>query len=569
MRPAAILVESGLVPAARMAEAEMEGAGSGRAPVDILLEAGDITPEQLAAAEARCRGIENLDSVPDDALDAELIARLPVEWARLHRALPIRHGGRPAALLGRPEALDAVEDLSVLLGRDLVPVLTTPAELDRAIERCYFHRKGTAGDLVREFERSGGDSGTAGAMAAAGAGAEDLLRAADGAPVTQLVNLMVLDALRARASDIHIEPFEDHLRVRFRVDGLLYEQPSPPKPLEAALTSRLKVMARMDIAERRLPQDGMARVRIGAREIDIRVSTVPVAEGERIVLRLLNRDSALLSLTDLGMEPGEIEAFRALLREPQGIVLVTGPTGSGKTTTLYAALQELDTRRLNILTIEDPIEYQLPFISQMQVNPKIDLTFARLLRHVLRQDPDVVLVGETRDLETAEIAIRASLTGHLVFTTLHTNDAAGAAVRLADMGVEPYLLSASLKGVLAQRLVRRLCPACRSSRPLADGDLAGLGASAAQRFPDGFHWVPTGCPQCLDGYRGRVGLYELLVVTPQVAASIRSRAGLEVLRKSAVEAGMRTLLHSGLTKAAAGATSLAEVARALGRGDAG
>jgi len=565
VRLAAILVESGRVPADRMAEAERASAASGRPLGEVLVETGAAPAEAVAAAEARARGLASLVPVPDEALDSDLIASLPVEWARLHRALPIRHGDRTAALLGRIEALDAVEDLAVLLGRDLVPVLTTPAELDGAIERCYFHRKGTAGDLVREFERSGGESAP---PAGAASGAEDLLRAADGAPVTQFVNLMLLDALRARASDIHIEPFEDRLRLRFRVDGLLYEQASPPKPLEAALTSRLKVMARMDIAERRLPQDGMARVRIGAREIDIRVSTVPVAEGERIVLRLLNRDSALLSLGDLGMDAGEIAAFRALLAEPQGILLVTGPTGSGKTTTLYAALQELDTKRLNILTIEDPIEYRLPSISQMQVNPKIDLTFARLLRHVLRQDPDVVLVGETRDLETAEIAIRASLTGHLVFTTLHTNDAAGAAVRLADMGVEPYLLSASLKGVLAQRLVRCLCTACRVERRLGPDDLAGLGPGAARAFPEGRHWVPAGCPQCLDGYRGRIGLYELLVVTPGVAVSIRNRAGLEVLRSAAVGAGMRTLHSAGLAKAAAGVTSLAEVARALGRGDA-
>ncbi len=566
MQLAAILVESGRVSAVRMAEAERTALEASRPLRDVLVEAGDVTAEALAAAEARALGIACLIPIPDEVLDAELIARLPVEWARLHHALPILHEGGPAALLGRPDAMGAVEDLAVLLGRDLVPVLTTDAELDRAIEQCYFRRKGTAGDFARAYEQSGVEPA---ALSAAGTGAEDLLRAADGAPVTQLVNLMLLDALRARASDIHVEPFEDRLRVRFRVDGLLYEQSSPPKPLEAALTSRLKVMARMDIAERRLPQDGMARVRIGAREIDIRVSTVPVAEGERIVLRLLNRDSALLSLGDLGMEPGEIDAFRALLTEPQGIVLVTGPTGSGKTTTLYAALQELDTKRLNILTIEDPIEYQLPFISQMQVNPRIDLTFARLLRHVLRQDPDVVLVGETRDLETAEIAIRASLTGHLVFTTLHTNDAAGAAVRMADMGVEPYLLSASLNGVLAQRLVRRLCPDCRVARPLEARDLAGFGASAAQMFPGGRHWVPTGCPQCLDGYRGRVGLYELLVVTPAVATSIRTRSGLETLRRAAVDGGMRTLLHSGLSKAAAGGTSLAEIARALGRGDVG
>lgn len=541
------------------AEAQRRCAESGQSLPDVILDMGLATAEELAEAAAADLGIPLLRVVEDEAIDPGLVARLPVEWARAHRVLPILHEGRPMALLGRPDALTAVEDVAVLLGRDLPPALTTEAELDRAIERCYVRRAGDAGDMARQWR---GGEPTSGAPTAAGA--EDLLRAADGAPVTQLVNFLLLDALRGGASDIHIEPQEDRLRIRFRIDGLLYEQASPPKHLETALISRLKVMARMDIAERRLPQDGMARVRIGAREIDVRVSSVPIAEGERLVLRLLNQETALLPLSALGMAPAELTAFRAMLNEPQGIVLVTGPTGSGKTTTLYAAMQELDTARLNILTIEDPIEYRLPAVSQMQVNPRIGLTFARLLRHVLRQDPDVILVGETRDLETAEIAIRASLTGHLVFSTLHTNDAASAAMRLADMGVEPYLLAASLKGVLAQRLVRRLCPECREARDTAPGDFEGLGGDAAARRW-ARHWVARGCPRCLDGYRGRAGLFELLVAGPSIANLLRERAPVSELRRAAVADGMRPLHVAGLAAAADGVTSLAELRRALGR----
>jgi len=548
------------VPSERLEEAVRRSVEEGRPLGEVAVDLGLADAGELAAAAAAELDIPFVPVVSDESVDPELVARLPVEWCRARRLLPIRWEGAPAALMGRAEAFDAIEHLAVLLGRDLPPVLTTPAELDRTIERCYFRRTATA-PTARPW------AAEPAAVSPAAAGAEDLLRAADGAPATQAVNYLLLDALRAGASDIHLEPEEDRLRVRFRIDGLLYEQPAPPKALEAALVSRLKVMARMDIAERRLPQDGMARVRVGAREIDVRVSSVPVADGERLVLRLLNQQTALLPLSDLGMDAEELEAVRALLREPQGLVLVTGPTGSGKTTTLYAALQELDTRRLNILTIEDPVEYRLPAISQMQVNPRIGLTFARLLRHVLRQDPDVVLVGETRDLETAEIAIRASLTGHLVFTTLHTNDAVSAALRLADMGVEPYLLAASLHGVIAQRLVRRLCPACRRQAPLSAADLDGFGLGAAAAFPNGVHWVASGCPECLEGYRGRVGLFELLRVTPAIAELLRAGATTRTLMEAAMSAGMRPLRRAGLARVAEGTTSLAELRRALGRAE--
>jgi len=351
--------------------------------------------------------------------------------------------------------------------------------------------------------------------------------------------------------------------VRYRIDGLLYEQPPPPRHLESALIARLKVMARLDLAEKRLPQDGVARVRVGSRKIDVRVSSVPVAEGERIVLRLLHRESTHYGLDELGMAPAMLNSFRDILREPHGVVLVTGPTGSGKTTTLYAALGELDTAHLNVLTIEDPIEYQLPNIGQMQVHPKIGLTFARGLRHILRQDPDVVLVGETRDLETAEIVVRASLTGHLVFTTLHTNDALGAVMRMVDMGIPPYLLASAARAVLAQRLVRRLCPHCRRESTLSADDAARLGRETLAGRPV-WDAAPEGCTACLGGYKGRTGIHELLTVTPAISEAIRTAAPTAELRRLARESGFYELLDDGTDKVLAGMTSVAEVLRSAG-----
>lgn len=540
---------------------QRRSAETGRSPTDHLVEAGILNVTEAARLEAEIAGIEFLEVVTDEDIDPDLVSQLPVEWARAHRVLPIRHTGELLALIGRVAAVDAARDLSVLLGRDLPPVCTTDAELDRAIERCYFRRRPAGGAVAFESVPE------ATAVTPPSSTAEDLLRAADGAPVTQYVNFLLLEALRAGASDVHIEPGEDRVRIRFRVDGLLREQPPPPPTMGGALISRLKVMARMDIAERRLPQDGMARVQVGAREIDIRVSSVPIVDGERLVLRLLSRDAALLPLSSLGIAPRDLEVFRRMLLEPQGLVLVTGPTGSGKTTTLYAALHELDTRRLNVLTIEDPIEYRLDFISQIQVHPRIGLTFARLLRHVLRQDPDVVLVGETRDLETAEIAVRASLTGHLVFTTLHTNDAVSAAMRLADMGVEPYLLAASLKGVLAQRLVRCLCPVCRCEEPLDEADVAAWGSELLQALPEGRHWVAHGCEHCDEGYRGRTGVFELLRATPVLLDGLRRKAPPSELRSAAIASGMRPMRAAGLALVASGRTSLAELRRVLGHDD--
>ena len=455
-----------------------------------------------------------------------------------------------------PAEVDKHQDVSLLVGGELRPVVAPRDVILKCIERCYFSRRESTEEFLRDMGSAPVEAGEN--------RSDDLLKTSDDAPVTQLVNLILLEAVKSRASDIHVEPFQSRLRIRYRVDGVLYEQASPPKPLERALVSRIKVMAHLDIAEKRLPQDGMARVRVGEREIDIRVSTVPVAEGERVVLRLLNRDSSVMSLADLGMPGAMRNSFDALAHQANGLVIVCGPTGSGKTTTLYAAIRQLDTKGRNVLTIEDPIEYQLPDIGQMQVKPKIGLTFARSLRHILRQDPDVVLVGETRDNETAEIAVRASLTGHLVFTTLHTNDAANAVVRMMDMAVEPYLLASSLRGVLAQRLVRRLCPACRKAVKVSSRELSLLGA-AAKPLEGATLYEPVGCPHCLGGYRGRIGIFELLLVDSEIEGLIRGGASAARNMHGLPGSGSRrTMLEDGVEKILAGETSLAEILYALG-----
>jgi general secretion pathway protein E len=372
---------------------------------------------------------------------------------------------------------------------------------------------------------------------------EDLLEAANDAPIIRMLNALLTQAAREGASDIHIEPYERNSSVRLRVDGTLRELVRPNRALHAALISRLKIMAELDIAEKRLPQDGRISLRIGGRAIDVRVSTLPSAHGERAVLRLLDKGESRFTLQSLGMSDDVVQRFGRLVAQPHGIVLVTGPTGSGKTTTLYAALQTLDTATTNVLTVEDPIEYELPGIGQTQVNPKIELDFAKALRAILRQDPDVIMIGEIRDFETAQIAIQASLTGHLVLATVHTNDAPSSVTRLIDMGVEPYLLSSSLLGVLAQRLVRKLCEACK--KPDARG-----------------RWHPVGCTACgMTGYKGRTGVYELMIADDKVRALIHNRAAESQLFVAAEAAGLRPMREDGERLVAEGITSPEEVVR--------
>jgi general secretion pathway protein E len=386
----------------------------------------------------------------------------------------------------------------------------------------------------------------------------DLLESQDDAPVIRLINALFTQALREGASDIHIQPFETRSVVRLRIDGMLRDLLEPARALHAAIVSRVKIMAQLDIAEKRLPQDGRIALRVAGKPIDVRVSTIPTGHGERVVLRLLDKQAGRLDLTKLGMERDTLGRVDQLIREPHGIILITGPTGSGKTTTLYAALSRLDAKSVNIMTVEDPIEYDLDGISQTQVNSRIEMDFAKALRTILRQDPDVVMIGEIRDLETAQIAVQASLTGHLVFATLHTNDAVSAVTRLIDMGVEPFLLASSLIGVGAQRLVRCLCPACRKAVSADAGQLRALGL----RPPDGLIYAPRGCSECSNsGYRGRTGIYELVMVDDALRRLIHERASEQQLREHVIAQGMRSLRNDGMRWVEQGVTSLEEIVR--------
>lgn len=391
---------------------------------------------------------------------------------------------------------------------------------------------------------------------------EDLLDSQDDAPVIRLINALFTQALREGASDIHVEPFETRSVVRLRIDGTLRDLIEPARALHAAIVSRIKIMSQLDIAEKRLPQDGRITLRIAGKPVDVRVSTIPTVHGERVVLRLLDKQAGRLDLARLGMDEATLAHMDRLIREPHGIVLVTGPTGSGKTTTLYAALSRLDATAQNIMTVEDPIEYDLDGISQTQINTRIEMSFARALRTILRQDPDVVMIGEIRDLETAQIAVQASLTGHLVFATLHTNDAVSAVTRLVDMGVEPFLLASSLIGVGAQRLVRRLCLECRQPFAADAAQLSTLGFSPTDASRNTTLYSAAGCPACNhSGYRGRTGIYELLTVDQDLRRLVHDRASEQVLREHVVSRGMRSLRDDGLRLAVQGVTSLEEVVR--------
>ncbi len=494
---------------------------------------------------------------PVATLDPALAARIPYGFAQAHGVLAYARDGDAIVVLLRPDAtVDGIAEVKRLLAGPLVTRAVAADAFAAELARAY--NQGNAGAIV--WNDDGARAGDLARLLQELPQTEDLLDSAKQAPVIRMINALLLQALRERASDLHFEPYEQRSVVRFRVDGVLRDVIEPPRALHAAIVSRLKIMASLDIAEKRLPQDGRIALKLGDKQVDVRVSTLPTGAGERVVLRLLDQDSARLDLAALGMSDATLVAIDRLIREPHGIVLVTGPTGSGKTTTLYAALSRLPRGATNMMTVEDPIEYALDGVAQTQVNPRIDLNFARALRAILRQDPDVIMIGEIRDLETAQIAVQASLTGHLVLATLHTNDAASAVTRLADMGVEPYLLASSLLGVLAQRLVRTLCPACRVAAPPSAGEatmVEGLGLRAGTPL-----WSAPGCAQCNDtGHRGRTGVYELLVIDEAMRRMIHDGASEPALRDAALRAGMRSLRADGGRWIAQGTTSLAELMR--------
>ena len=487
------------------------------------------------------------------------IQRIPYAFARTHGVLALRDDGDAVLVLARSDAsLEGIAEIKRVLQR---PLKTTTVNAERfAAELANaYNQASPVAQFTEDFSR---DTDLARLLQDIPK-AEDLLGPTSDAPVIRMINALLLQALREQASDIHFEPYEARSVVRFRVDGVLRDVIEPPRALYAALVSRLKVMASLDIAEKRLPQDGRMALKLGDKSVDVRVSTLPTGPGERVVLRLLDKDSARLDLAALGMSEATLGAIDRLIREPHGIVLVTGPTGSGKTTTLYAAMSRLDRGSLNVMTVEDPIEFALDGVAQTQVNPRIELNFARSLRSILRQDPDIIMIGEIRDLETAQIAVQASLTGHLVLATLHTNDAVSAVTRLADMDVEPYLLASSLLGVLAQRLVRRLCPGCSESIDPTAGEAALLERLGLPRT------LPlrraVGCSACgSSGYRGRTGIYELVLIDDGLRRLIHDRTGEPALRDACARAGARTLLADGARWLADGTTSLAELLRVAG-----
>lgn len=491
-------------------------------------------------------------------LDPELCQRLPYHFAKRHGVLSARQVAGVVEVWSRPGVSTTVlAELRRALGRPLrVHELSTEA-FDAALNRAYERGMNQAMQIVDDL----GEDMDLAELTQNLPRAEDLLESEDDAPIVRLINALLTQAVREGASDIHIEPFETRSVVRFRLDGVLRDIVEPQQVLHGVIVSRIKIMARLDIAEKRLPQDGRITLRLAGRPVDVRVSTLPTGHGERVVLRLLDKQMGRLRLASLGMSEATLAILDRLIHQPHGIILVTGPTGSGKTTTLYAALSQLDAKRHNIVTVEDPIEYDLDGIGQTHVNAKIDLTFARALRAILRQDPDIIMIGEIRDLETAQIAVQASLTGHLVLATLHTNDAVGAITRLVDMGVEPFLVASSLLGVLAQRLVRRLCPECRQAHvpTAAETELLEM---APEEAAHATVYRATGCPACGNtGYQGRTGIYELLPVDDMLRGMIHDRAAEGRIRDHGREQGMQGLRQDGLRWVRAGETSLEEVLR--------
>ncbi len=497
--------------------------------------------------------METIDSIKEKDVDLSLIKEVPLSFAKGNLIMPLkRENGRLIAAVADEKGLLALLELSKHFGLNPLPLNVPAGIINDAINRFY-GQISSAEDVLDNI--TGEDLSS---VATEFEKPKDILGLTEDAPIIRLLNALFLQAVKERASDIHIEPYEKELEVRMRVDGILHRVLKPPKIIQEALISRIKIMANLDIAEKRLPQDGRIRLLIGAKDIDIRVSIIPTIFGERAVLRLLDRKHGLIGLWEFGLNKDDEKTLETLLQRTNGILLVTGPTGSGKTTTLYAALNRIHTEEKNIITVEDPVEYQLKGIGQIHVNPKIGLTFASGLRSILRQDPDIIMVGEIRDFETAEIAIQASLTGHLVLSTLHTNDAPSAVTRLIDMGIEPFLIASSLTGVIAQRLVRVICPACKESYKPSDVELSYFsGQHSAINLYRG-----RGCEKCSGkGYVGRTGIFEFLIMTDEIRHMITEKTDSQSIKNLASSKGMRTLRADGIEKALKGITTLEEVLR--------
>jgi type IV pilus assembly protein PilB len=530
----------------------------------VLIELGLASEWEMAAALGKQLNVPFI-TLSHYEIDQSVLSAIPEDVIRKYKIVPVDKTGDTLTIaLSDPGNIYLLDDIRMLTQCQIIPVISFESDIVEAIDKYYSGTGNELEEMLKDItdrdlevvrEEEGGALETD--------SVNDLSVSPEDAPVIQLVNLMVSEAIKMRASDIHVEPYEKSLRVRYRVDGVLHEIPPPPKKFQAAIISRIKILAELDIAERRLPQDGRFKVRMAAKNIDFRVSTLPTAHGEKVVMRILDQSNLMLDLRDLGFATEQLRLFEEMIRKPYGMIMVTGPTGSGKSTTLYSALSTINDSRKNISTIEDPIEYQLPGINQVHARPNIGLTFAEGLKSFLRQDPDIIMVGEIRDFETAEIAIKAALTGHLVLSTLHTNDAPSSIQRLTNMGVEPFLVTASVIMIVAQRLVRRICDNCEVPAEVAQDVFDNLGSVKIPNF-EGWDRVQlmrgTGCPRCSGtGYRGRVALYEVMGLTDAMRDFIMSGCSVNQLKKFALEAGMVSLRQSGLRKIIEGRTTFEEV----------
>lgn len=547
------LTDAGIITPEQLKQAQQEEKRMGIPLRKALIKLGFIDENDLVAFISEKLEVPRIE-LDNYMIDPKVAEVVPESLARKYELIAIsKIDNRLTCAMVDPWNIFALDELRMKTNLIIEPAVATESEIKKALNQCY-GAKGSMEDLIKSIdeEKLGVKSGREMDL-------KKLKGVVEEPIVIKLVNLIVMKAVKEGASDIHIEPEEDTLKTRLRVDGMLHEIESPPKHLQSAIISRIKIMANLDIAERRVPQDGRFTTKMEGKQIDVRVSCIPTIYGENVVMRLLDASTAMLSLEQLGFSKQMLEKYHKLIIRPHGIILVTGPTGSGKTTTLYASLDKINSAEKNIITIEDPVEYKLAGIRQTQVDEKVGLTFAGGLRSILRQDPNIIMVGEVRDLETAEITIQAALTGHLVFSTLHTNDAPGAITRLIDMGVEPFLVSSSVIGVLAQRLVRRICDACKKEHTPTKEELKDIGLLEDTKIK---FYKGEGCPKCMSsGYKGRVSIYELMVPDEHIHNAIVSKAPAEEIRKLARASGMITLMEDGIEKVRAGLTTVEEVLR--------
>jgi type IV pilus assembly protein PilB len=557
-----LLVREGLIDNEQLARALQEQKGSNDKLGGILVKLNFVTEDKLIAFLSRQYGIQSITLSQLD-IDPEVLKLVPEQIARKYEVLPIKRQGNQLTLaMADPTNVFALDDVGFMTNLQVVPVVASQAAIRAAVDRSYDTKGSGIAEIVSEMEGAADVELVEGEEEiSAKVDVFELKESADEAPVVRLINMILVDAIRRGASDIHLEPYEKVFRVRFRVDGVLHEIMTPPKRLEAALTSRVKIMASLDIAERRLPQDGRIKLRFNQREIDFRVSTLPTIFGEKTVMRILDKDSLQLDLTMLGFDSWSLEQFTKAIHSPYGMILITGPTGSGKTTTLYSAIHTINSPDINIMTAEDPVEYNLKGVNQVQVNDEIGRSFAGSLRAFLRQDPDVILVGETRDLETAQIGIRAALTGHLVLSTLHTNDCPSSVARLLDMGIPPFLVSSSLMLILAQRLGRRVCKECKQPYEADEETLVPYGHTPQGLGKVNFY-KGKGCTTCnFTGMKGRVAIYEVMPISQELRDLMIRNAPTAEIRETAQSQGMKTLRQNALQKVLEGTMTIEEVLR--------